>query len=133
MLNKLLKRCMPWMDKGRWERLVFNQGEGEGTFVIDMEKSSPDLAHDFDSIVRYDNNKTLTVVLRSDKNIAYQVKDFRASCSSFNGGLDTTDYRCLYMKGAGRVSTSIGSGVLYDYSYDMQTIQLDLFVERVIL
>ena len=22
MLNKLLKRCMPWMDKGRWYKLV---------------------------------------------------------------------------------------------------------------
>lgn len=28
MLNKLLKRCMPWMDKGRWYKLVLS---GNGT------------------------------------------------------------------------------------------------------
>ena len=39
MLNKLLKRCMPWMDKGRWYKLVL-QGTGN-TFIVDKELSDP--------------------------------------------------------------------------------------------
>lgn len=32
MLNKLLKRCMPWMDKGRWYNIVF--AASNGNYVI---------------------------------------------------------------------------------------------------
>ena len=32
MLNKLLKRCMPWMDKGRWYKIVLEPSSG--TYVI---------------------------------------------------------------------------------------------------
>ena len=28
MLNKLLKRCMPWMDKGRWYKVVLEPSNG---------------------------------------------------------------------------------------------------------
>ena len=37
MLNKLLKRCMPWMDKGRWYQIKFG-GSSPETLVF---KSDP--------------------------------------------------------------------------------------------
>ena len=32
MLNKLLKRCMPWMDKGRWYHVRINE---DGSTIMD--------------------------------------------------------------------------------------------------
>ena len=37
MLNNLLKRCMPWMDKGRWYKLVL-QGTGIN-FIVETDLS----------------------------------------------------------------------------------------------
>lgn len=36
MLNKLLKRCMPWMDKGRWYNLVL-AGNGDDWEIVTNE------------------------------------------------------------------------------------------------
>ena len=36
MLNKLLKRCMPWMDKGRWYKLVL-VGNGNDFEIVTNE------------------------------------------------------------------------------------------------
>lgn len=32
MLNKLLKRCMPWMDKGRWYKFSFDYDATDHTY-----------------------------------------------------------------------------------------------------
>lgn len=35
MLNKLLKRCMPWMDKGRWYRCSIRKSKyGDPVFML---------------------------------------------------------------------------------------------------
>lgn len=130
MLNKLLKRCMPWMDKGRWETIFINKIEGK--FVIDMEKSSPGLAHDFVDVSPNEHNKTLAFIFQSDKGITYKVKDFRFSCvSPFL--YTNSDYRCTSLKFDNTAQTFLESHTLYDFAPQFTSMQLDLFVERVIL
>lgn len=51
MLNKLLKRCMPWMDKGRWYKLVLT-GTSDN-YVVDHDKSDSifmDTSSSYDSV-----------------------------------------------------------------------------------
>jgi len=57
MLNKLLKRCMPWMDKGRWYKLVL---KGTGTdFIVDDDLSDQLF---YNSFAEFDvDNKMITI------------------------------------------------------------------------
>lgn len=130
MLNKLLKRCMPWMDKGRWETIFINKIDGQ--FVVDMEKSSPDLAHAFEGVRLMDENEILAFVFTSTEGIGYRVKDFRFS--SLKPFIYTnSDYVSNCFKNGNIVTSVVGSHVLYAFARESTPMQLDLFVERVIL
>jgi len=57
MLNKLLKRCMPWMDQGRWYKLVL-QGTG-ANFIVDKDLSDQVF---YNSSAQFDvDNKIITI------------------------------------------------------------------------
>lgn len=58
MLNKLLKRCMPWMDKGRWYHIGIKADMIEGALSVtditydETMFSSPDITYDETGIAK---------------------------------------------------------------------------------
>lgn len=62
MLNKLLKRCMPWMDKGRWYHVEFKvDGNGQITYL------KYDNIFDRHDVQTQDNYATISLHIDSER------------------------------------------------------------------
>lgn len=75
MLNKLLKRCMPWMDKGRWYHIRV-----EGEYVSEDEVTLKNVEFDDRMFSRYESTPGFAQEVNlffSDPNINASIIDYR--------------------------------------------------------
>jgi len=73
MLNKLLKRCMPWMDKGRWYHVRINE---DGSTIMDEI---------FDHVEIPDGNTPIKIYFKSGTD--YIMLDAKAILSKTPSGV----------------------------------------------
>lgn len=88
MLNKLLKRCMPWMDKGRWYKVVLVPSSdsyviGDGTDPV-YQNAEP--------FIEQDDQGNVIIGLRSGISVRdLKIREFYNTASAYITALSRSD------------------------------------------
>ena len=88
MLNKLLKRYMPWMDKGRWYKVVLEPSNG--SYVVGV--GSDPAYHNTNPLFEQDDQGNVIIVLHSGISVRdVKIREFYNTASVYITALSRSD------------------------------------------